>query len=154
MVLFVLGKGNEGILNVVLDRFKVASGDINKLTTGRFNLWSTYWKYLWNNPRSFLCGEGIGASLLNGKGPHNVYVEILYHLGAIGGILLLCILRQISRLISRWNKKNIMNYSILLCIIIMYFFLSELFYFDAPFHLCIAFVVLNMNLDVTEQDKF
>lgn len=145
--------GKIPALNVIISRMTEAdseSFDINASTTGRFNLWVSYAKYLIKNIKAGLFGVGIGTPLLNGAAAHNTYFDILYYLGVTGGALLLAVLVTIS---SQYIQKNMkrcsLNYSVIICILIMYFFLSELFYYDPPFHLLFAFMVLNMPL--TEQ---
>lgn len=145
--------GQIPALEIVLNRFGVgetssADLDVNELTTGRFDLWMMYAKYLINNMRAGLFGGGVGAGYLNGFAAHNTYFDVLYYLGAIGGFLLVWILTVISAQSRRSViKRNVLNYSVMLCIVIMYFFLSELFYFDPPFQIFIAFMVLNLPME-------
>ncbi len=151
---FVVGlvlSGQIEALQVVMARIEMSdtsSGtDINKLTTGRFNLWITYLNYIINNIRTALFGDGVAAYLINERASHNTYIDILYHLGVVGGGLLLACLSTISDQSRHFNiKRTIMNYSVMICMIIMYFFLGQLFYFDPPFQIFLAFVVLNLPL--------
>lgn len=143
--------GRIPALELVIERFGLGESssssnvDINELTTGRFDLWLMYTKYLINNLSSFLFGDSVGAGYLNGFAAHNTYFDVLYYLGAVGGILLVWILGTISAQSRKVViKRNVLNYSIMICIVIMYFFLSELFYFDPPFQISIAFMVLNI----------
>ncbi len=151
MLLILAFSGRIAALDVVISRIAASdtgSGtDINKLTTGRFNLWITYLNYLISNIRTSIFGDGIAAPLINGRASHSTYIDIFYHLGAVGGGLLMACLATISSQSRHFNiRRNIMNYSVMLCIAVMYFFLGELFYFDPPFQIFLAFVVLNLPL--------
>lgn len=145
--------GQIPALELVMERFGLREAtpssdvDLNELTTGRFDLWLMYAEYLITNLKVGLFGEGIGAGYLNGFAAHNTYFDIFYYLGSAGGILLIWILGVISAQSRKTvMKRNVLNYSIMMCIIIMYFFLSELFYFDPPFQIFIAFMVLNLPM--------
>ena len=76
---------------------------------------------------------------------------MLWHVGLIGSITIYEMLGQILHIVPRRRQRNLMNYSILFCAAVMYFFLSVLFYFDPPYHLMIAFTVLNMDLGPSGQ---
>ncbi len=147
VVLILSGKIEA--FDVVMDRINasetVEGTDINKLTTGRFDIWVMYGDYLVNNIKVALFGEGIASMLVNGKAAHNTYIDIFYHLGICGGALLVSCLATIStQSISTRIRRNSLNYTVMICVLIMYFFLSELFYFDPPFHIFLAFMVLNL----------
>lgn len=154
IALFVIALSAAGkipAINIIMTRLSEIDSDnlnLNEATTGRFELWVTYSKHILKNIEIALFGRGIGAELLVEHASHNTYIDIIYYLGAVGGALLIAslglILRQ-SVLVP--IKRNLMNYSVIICIGIMYFFLGELFYFDPPFQLFIGFVTLNVPLD-------
>lgn len=155
MLLVILAiSGQIPALELVLERIEASetvSGtmDINALTTGRFELWVMYIKYLINNIKAAIFGLGINDSLLNGRAAHNTYLDIFYYMGVIGSSLLIAVLLLVSRQSRQIRiKRNLLNYSVIACIFIMYFFLSELFYFDPPFQLFIAFTVLNLPMEI------
>ncbi len=136
-------------LDVVIARIEaseITSGtDINALTTGRFNLWMSYIDFFINNTKLALFGNGMNAELINGRASHNTYIDIIYYLGILGGALLIILLMVILRQSLRAPvKRTPINYSVIICILAMYFFLSELFYFDPPFHIFLAFMVMNL----------
>lgn len=144
---YLIATGGGEAFGTVFSRLSSSGGDLNKLTTGRFDIWINNLEYFKTHLWSFLFGKGINAKLLEGKGHHNVYLEILWHLGLVGGSLLLGLLVQVFRIIPRRIKRNPLNYSVLFCVVIMYFFLSVLFYYDPPYHIMIAFTVMNMDLE-------
>ena len=145
-------------VNVVLSRFEAASStdevDINSLTTGRFDLWITYSKYMLNHYFALFIGEGINAGLIGSHGSHNTYIQVFYYLGIVGGTLLILIFMAIlSQSIMKKNKKTLLNYCVVFCMCVMYSFLGELFYFDPPFHIMLAFLTLNLSLELETKTK-
>ena len=152
LTIFLAFSGKIPALELVIERIResetaVGGTDINALTTGRFNIWIMYIEYFINNIRSAIFGVGINTALVEGRAAHNTYIDVFYHLGVLGGTLLVSILAVISRQSRHVRvRRNFMNYSVMICIGAMYFFLSELFYFDPPFHIFMAFSVLNLPL--------
>lgn len=155
MLLFavcLVATGQIPAINIIIERFltaETAEGvDINSLTTGRFDLWIIYISYIIKNIKIMLFGGGITAGLINVHVSHNTYIDVVYYLGLAGGLLLFASLKSIlSQSTHVRIKRNILNYSVLICIVIMYFFLGELFGYDPPFHIYLAFVALNMPLE-------
>lgn len=152
-------------LDIVIKRFSLADTgsdlDVNALTTGRFNLWIKYGSYIISNVKTLLFGDSICADLLVGGASHNTYLDIVYHTGLLGGCLLFFSLKAIlAQSTFQKERRNILSYSIIISIVILYFFVGQLFYFDPPFQIFIAFMVLNWSLKnkltdtqkLTEQD--
>lgn len=150
LTIFLAFSGKIPALELVIERIResetaVGGTDINALTTGRLDIWIVYIEYFINHIRSAVFGVSISADLVEGSAAHNTYIDVFYHLGVLGGTLLVSILAVISRQSRHIHlRRNFLNYSIMICIGIMYFFLSELFYFDTPFQIFIAFSVLNL----------
>lgn len=159
LTIFLAFSGKITALELVIERIResetaVGGTDINALTTGRFNIWIMYIEYFINHIRSAIFGVGISAALVEGRAAHNTYIDVFYHLGVLGGMLLVSLLAVISRQSRHVRvRRNFMNYSVMICIGAMYFFLSELFYFDPPFQIFIAFSVLNLPLIDEERIK-
>lgn len=149
-ILFLALSGKIPMLQIIVERFMAtdaAEGDLNAITTGRFDLWMMYVEFFVNNIKSTIFGSGISADLIDGWGAHNTYIDIVYFLGVLGGMLLFSILVSVSAQSMRTKfKRNALNYSVSVFVLIMYFFLSELFYFDPPFHLFLAIMVLNLPM--------
>lgn len=150
-LIYLLATGGGEMFSTVFSRMSAAKGDINALTTGRFNIWVNNIEYFMEHPWRFLFGKGINSPLINGAGHHNVYLEMIWHVGLIGMIIIFEMLKQVLQTVPRRRQRNLMNYSVLFCAVIMYFFLSVLFYFDPPYHLMIAFTVMNMDLGPSGQ---
>lgn len=141
--------GRISLFETVIARFSTATEgenlDVNSLTTGRTDIWAMYLKYILSNIRTALFGDGISVGFYNQMAAHNTYIDIFRHLGIVGGSLLFISLKMIlSENISVKKDRNLLNYSVLVCVLVMYFFLSELFYVDATFHLFMSFAVLNI----------
>lgn len=153
IAILLLTNNQTGIFTRVINRLSRANTDI---TSGRTELWKMFIAYLEDNPVQLLFGRSIAHYMLNGHVAHNTYIDIVYELGIFGGILFIALLVCIVRS-SKDNsyKKNLINYSIILIIVIMYTFLSELQYFDPPFHIILASMVLNlgMHVDTTKNRK-
>lgn len=134
-----------GIFSAVLNRLSNTNTDI---TSGRIELWRLFFDYFNENPLNVFFGRSVAYYTLDGHVAHNTYIDIIYELGIVGGSLLIFLLGGIvksARTIYQ-NRRILINYSILAIIIIMYAFLSELQYFDPPFHLILAGLVLNLEM--------
>ena len=139
-----LAAGKIEALSVVFDRFKSGGKDLNSLTTGRTNLWHIYLQYYAEHPISTLFGFGLGADLqITNKGAHNIYIDMIYHIGVIGEIWLFVILDAISQERRDLSvKRTVVNYSVNTVIALMYAFLPGLFDFQLPVFLLLGFLVL------------
>ena len=138
--------GKIDALDIILSRFNEAD-NVASFTTGRSTIWIDYMKYLLKNPMVLLFGKGLGADLLTKSAAHNTYIDLLYYLGVFGSILLINIFKIFINVKGKKTKRNFLNYGIWICILIMYFFLSELFYFDWAFHIIIAILVSKTNME-------
>lgn len=138
-----------GMLSVTLKRFASESGDVsvNKLTTGRFDLWMDYIEFFKENPGWFLFGRGLNEKPYRNTDVHNAYIETLYRVGLIGTCLFLGVLKQSLYTTRRPGRKNFLNYCLLIGILIEYMFLNMFVYYDLPFHIVLVFSVYNMKLD-------
>lgn len=136
--------GKIEAFNTVISRF-TASDDISSLTTGRTDIWLNYLKYLANNLLNLAFGVGFGGSLVGALGAHNTYIDLIYYLGITGSIILVALFVSVLRINKPKNKRNLLNFSAVITIAIMYFFISELFYFDWPFHIILAVMAIGTN---------
>lgn len=131
------------IFNDAISRLLVASGSKNDLTTGRWDIWIEFINYFKEYPERLIFGESISRLTLRGSAPHNTYIDILFQLGIVGGLFLLYIIMNSFRLNKKNIQRSISNYCIIVTVIVMYFFLSELQYYDASFHIILGMLVLN-----------
>ncbi len=137
-------KGNISIFDVVLSRLDSADS-LSSLTTGRFDLWIEYLAYIFEHGGIALFGAGFGADLPYSHAAHNTYIDFLYYLGIFGTALFIVIILIVGCNKALKVKHCFLNYSIWICIGVMYFFLSELFFVDLPFHLILAILVYRIN---------
>lgn len=98
--------GESEAVQTILFRFQSnssESADLSSMTTGRSDIWQLYLGYFLEHPFVTLIGKGLNAKLPF-RAPHNYYIETIYYLGVIGGILYIATLVQIygpSRYTSR-----------------------------------------------------
>lgn len=116
--------------------------DGNSLTTGRTDLWMEYLDYIYQHPDVMLFGSGIGLENLLFKAPHNTYVDILFHLGLVGGFLLIVSIINSGRTYCKNIQLNLLNRSVWISILITYFFLSQLHGYEFTIHFMLGFMVL------------
>lgn len=135
--------GEIELFSKVLARLFNGSGG---LTSGRADTtWYRYLIYFSEAPLRMVFGRSIAFYDLDGIIAHNTYIDLLYELGIVGAVWLIAIIWKSYRCTVK-IRKNLLNYSVLLVILAMYFFLSELQYFDPPFHIALAIKVLHMEL--------
>ena len=115
----------------------------SSLTTGRTDIWLGYLDYIYHHPDVAFFGVGIGADLLYNHAMHNVYIEILYHLGIVGGFLLIVAIVNSGLHYKKAIRSHYINHSVILSILITYCFLSQLHDYEFPIHFMLAFMVLN-----------
>ena len=142
--------GKFAFLEPIFSRFN-DSTDVNSLTSGRTDIWMNYIQFFSQDPFTLLFGKGMGATLVGGDVAHNTYIDLTYHLGLVGSSLFVGLLFVLFRNVSRNSNKNLCNYGVLLAVLIMYFFLSELFYVDLAFHILV--VIMAMKLPTMEEEE-
>lgn len=129
-----------------------SGGGLSAMTTGRSDIWKMYLSFIVSRPDVLLCGRGLSADFYGSRAVHNVYIEILYYIGLIGGFLLVTTLYGIEKEKKVDFKKNCLNYCVMFTILIMYLFLCELKDFEAPVHLALAFFALHWNMDTEKKE--
>jgi O-antigen ligase len=137
--------GKIELFNNTVERLGKAE-DASSLTTGRSDLWKDYLEYILQNPLVVLCGKGVGAAILHGHAAHNTYIEMVYFLGLCGIAFLLATLVGLAKMLPRPFKRNMLNYGIIVTLLVMYFFLGQIFYFDFAFQIMLAIIVFKLNI--------
>ena len=142
-------KSKPEMFDIVIARMSEGSGGgLNALTTGRTDIWMWYFEYFLMNPVKFLFGGGdYKFSPVHGRASHNTPIEMLYHLGLIGSALFVAVGATIFEEYHVRHRRSFMNYSVALCVFIMYMFLSELFLIDIPVHILLSFLVMDLPSD-------
>lgn len=103
---------------VVLERM-TSSKNLSDFTTNRSDLVVAYWRAITDSVGTFLFGYGLDASLLQGVGAHNLYLEVTYYSGVVGLVLIagfcIAMLRWIvRRTVGFQNQNFIAKYVVLL----------------------------------------
>ncbi len=80
-------------------------GNTSDVTTGRSTLWIQYIQYILDNFKVLLLGTGIGAGNLSVGASHNYYIDIIYHLGIIGGFIYTAFLHSVFSVRNYCLKK-------------------------------------------------
>ena len=137
--------GKADFLDIIMTRFSAGKTDVGSLTTGRSVIWNQYFNDFREHILRLFFGVGVSSPFARSHAAHNTYIEMLHSVGVIGSMLFLVSLRTPIR--ATKVRKNLLNYSIGFCIFVMYFFLSEMFYYDSVFHLLIAKIVFDMDFD-------
>lgn len=79
--------------------------EVEDVSNGRTSLWAQYITAILSDTKILLLGSGYDSKLVGGHGAHNTYIEVLYHIGCIGLLLLLTLFRSIFRLRGPFNGK-------------------------------------------------
>lgn len=108
---------------VVLTRLTSAT-NLGELTTGRSDVFVTYFNAITDNLGSAFFGAGLGADNL-GRDPHNLFLEITYYLGVVGLVLLICYYASLVRAVGVRNevvKKQhfLSKYAVLFMVLVIH----------------------------------
>lgn len=138
--------GDSRMFISTIARFSSSGGNVRKLTTGRTEILMNYVQYIIENPFVLLFGVGVGAPYLYSHAAHNTYIDFLYFYGIIGTGLFLAILKttaksKVQESINQYRVKlgkKVVYMLPVTCLIVEYFSLSAMKWFDFPFSLIIA----------------
>ena len=145
-VLFLIVQGKLEVVNGVLDRLTSNEGSINKLTTGRWEIWRGYMQTIFSRFDILLYGSGVNGPLINRYSPHNLYIDVLYHFGLIGTLILIF---TIIICMKHKNKVNFNKYKFLgaLVFFVMYFFLHGVQSYEICFHIFFIYLIYHFTLE-------
>ena len=129
LLFIVLSKNSP--FAIVLARL-TSGGTVSDLTTRRSDLFLVYWKSITETIGVFIFGNGLDAALLQDKGTHNLILECIYYIGAIGLVLITALYSGIVTGIVRHNEKTkkqniISKYTVLLIVMVEFLALHGLF---------------------------
>lgn len=130
-----------GIIENIMYRFSKED-----ISNNRFTIWTSYLNYICSSIKNIFFGVGIDRGYYNGLGVHNYYIEIWYYLGIFGGILYVSMILRILLGNKKIKKRNFLNYSTLLILLIMFATLGMLFSNDLIFLVMIIWIVLNTDI--------
>ena len=134
----------------ILKRFYVDTGyghGINTATTGRFEIWKGYIKYLINHPWFLIFGRGIVADSVGEFTPHNLFISILYRFGIVGVLILVMFVIYVC--MQSKLRKNINYYLPLLIVLINVCFedISSSLFTCLPILVASMFVLKNKSVE-------
>ncbi len=75
------------LLDMMMERFVGAGNSLSEFTTKRSDLWLNYMRTFEDNPLVLLFGKGYTDDLVNGRGSHNVVIQLVYQFGLVGTLL-------------------------------------------------------------------
>lgn len=103
----------------LISSFTGGAFDLNILLTGRWGIWKNYWTAINHNWITLLFGNGIGAGYVGGMASHSTYIEILYHFGIIGSLLLALNFFMITFASKRSVSRNLLYYTPLFFLLLL-----------------------------------
>lgn len=144
-------------VSAVLNRFVAYdswNGLLSKITTGRSEIWVMYLKEFANSVWNILFGVGLLTTDLISKGPHNVFIYLIYRVGIVGllmiGVLIYFYIRQAK------GKFKFSFGGLLLLLVYMFFALEEMVLSDRFFLFLIFGIMMLLKNDepLTEQENY
>lgn len=85
--------------------------NLTEISTGRFDIWKSYFKKIFESPKNAIFGCGIGAPFIGEwQGgytwqPHNTFIQALYYVGILGYLLM------ITWFISSIDKEKLKKFN-------------------------------------------
>lgn len=115
---------------VVLTRFRGAN-NISDLTTNRSDVYLMYLDEITKDFSTFFFGKGLAADGLSFD-PHNLYIEIAYHIGVVGLLFFsafhVALVWEMQKRTQKAPRQNIFaKYEVLLVVFTLYFTLHGIF---------------------------
>lgn len=141
--------GNE-FVTALIGRF-TESDSLEGVTSSRSAIWLGYLKVIFSNLQCLLIGKGINAAspISVGHASHNLYIEVLYYTGIIGGGLLLFILWGMVRRQKKMRVKYLPLGIFLVRAFAINLFVREAFMID----MIIVFLILNSRVGSPNNEK-
>ena len=138
-------------LAVVLTRLNSANS-LDELTTGRTAVYADYLEIVFHDPWSFLFGQGLAADGLV-KDPHNLYIELLYYVGAVGLVLYIGFYAALIRNLFVDKESNFFGrYIVLLLVLILFLSLHGMFQLITMGDFLMAALAMLISKKVTEEE--
>ncbi len=130
------------------------NGMLSKITTGRSEIWMMYLKEFSSSVWNILFGVGLLTTDLFSKGPHNVFIYLLYRVGIVGVLMISVLIYLYAK---QGKGKFKITFSGLPLILVYLFFAMEEMVLSDRFFLFLIFGVMmlvkkNSNQD-GEEDK-
>lgn len=146
IIVGVIG-GKIDIFNATFNRLNLDTGNIDDLTTGRTVLWRDYFNYFNEHLFKTIFGSSIAVTALETSisftKPHNTYIDLILQLGVVGTLGFISCVRLAYKNIQVNIRRGLQNYTLVIVLIVMYCFLSQLQGYDLPFQLGLCLILLN-----------
>ena len=138
IIVGMVGAGKISAFDVVLARFFSADG-LSGMTSGRSGLLTHYGTYILENTPVLIFGKGLNADLLGKIGTHNLYIEILYFIGSVGGLLyasyLFSLIKMVRSRRGRYHWKQTVLSVLPICFMLMLYFSLQGMFMTATYTL-------------------
>lgn len=145
-IYYVIGTGEHSALWVRIQQLFIGEETAAQATTGRSELWKTYWQYLVDHPMTVFFGDGLNAPYIGGggRGSHNTYLDLIYYIGIFGIMLFAaCIVRSAKR-VANHKRKPLYVFIPLLALLIRAFAISILTINNLYFYLILVILAFTM----------
>ncbi len=119
------------------------NGLFSKITTGRSELWLMYLKELTSSAWNVIFGVGLLTTDLVSKGPHSVFVYLVYRVGVLGVIMLGVLVY--FYIATKKQKFSFSQENILVVLIYFVFALEEMILSDRFFLFLIFGIILMLK---------
>ena len=138
---YLVFSGYFSAIDFIIGRI-TTSNSLSEFTTGRSDIWDEYLRHIFNNgPLKIMFGEGLSAPLLNEKGSHNFYIELLYYFGIIGWTMFATMFIIGYRSVSKGSKGFTAGKAGIVMLLMMYFNLQMVASNELYFHIAYIFLI-------------
>lgn len=140
--------GSITAFNTTLERLTSSTSSLSSFTTLRSDLWEKYISAFWEHPFKTIIGNGLGQDYTF-TAPHNTIIDYIDLYGIVGSTLF--IIACNVAIIDKGASRHSLNYIPAISLFIMYFSLSMIRFFDYPFQLTLACMLIFKNdMDMEE----
>ena len=136
-------------------RFFSAGNTASSITSGRSDIWLSYYNEITGNPQILFLGNGISSEFFDGRISHNMYLIAWYYLGIVGIILFFVLflslymqLKYNLKLKSSFSPLSLSTIPLIIAVVANFAldsFVME--YFGVHVFLIIMVLVLNLQED-------
>ncbi len=152
VIILVCAAATAGSVFAVVGERIISATDLSELTTGRTELFQKYLEAIMESGHSFLFGYGLGAPYLQ-LGPHNLYLEIAYYMGATGLLLyalyFFMLLFRVRSQVSVRKKDRLMRHAAPALLLTVYFTLQGVL--ATTFYILMAVALASVRLERLEE---
>jgi len=141
---------NQFIQSYIMRLTTEDTSSASDLTTGRTDIWLSYFQLFLSNLKIPIFGRGLGSSVF-GTATHNTYIDIIYYIGIFGGFLYLFILKCEFPKKEVPYRKTIINYLPLVMLSIRSMAISYLL--DDNIYMFYILIYLMINTDFSEKKQ-